>query len=421
MERLVGVETVPCILDVSFLAQPDVSRPIIYRYRDGLLLSRVRKKIQELLDRDGGGFRATTPNTLIQTVKHAGLFDDYVPYFEWPKNRSRALASLATGVLEELREGDSQKVVLFAPENSNLFDSAEWLQATEHCLVIEEAVTSAASLPEIMKYYWSMTDLPYCPLDRGLVQLQLLSLEFDKRYPRLGQFISAVDRAMLLHYEAEGGTLSASCLTNKDAVERSNILRPLRRLLENEPEAIEDLVYAVEIKLRRQLLAADEIAVQMFELARDLLREDGGGDEPSHAAEDDRLRKVLWAVTCLVGLPHLLRTAEAMHELVADPPETFLAQFDLLCRDFQRRLSCDSRNPFADWWSAVESILIRFEQGCDMPWPSSEERLLSALSESLAGLQGKTDKAPWVRRLATIVRRATAVRYRRQIALESLA
>lgn len=411
------------MLDVSFLAWPDVSRPIIYRYRDGLLLSRVRRTIQEILEGNGGGFRATTPDTLLQSMKHPSLFDNYITYFEWPKNRSRTLGSLADGVLEELREAKSQGLFLFAPENANLFDSAEWPMAAEHCLVVEEAVVSAASLPEIMAYYWSVTDLPYCPVDRGAVQRQLLSREFDKRYSALGQFFAAVDRVMLLHYEAESGTFSESRLANEEASERSSILRPLRRLLENNSRAIEDLVQGVEIKFRQQGLVGAEIVTQMYDVARDLLKQIVGAGSPRVAADDARLnrRKVLWAVCTLVGLPRLLRTAEATHERLADQPETFLADFDLLCRDFQRRLSCDDRNPFPDWWVDVEDILVRFADYCDVPWPSPEERVLLALSESLAGFQGGTFKPPWMGRLTALIQRASEARHRQQKALESLA
>ena len=178
----------PAVLDVSFLARPDISSPIIYRYRDGLLVPRVRQTVQEMLKRSGGGLRGATADTIVQSISDSSLFDEYITFCEWPKKRSRTLARLADGVLEVLCAGGSNGFILFAPENANLFDSGAWPRAAECCLVVEEAVVSAAWLPAIMKYYWSVTDLPNCPIDRDAIQRKLLKIEFEKRYAAPGQF-----------------------------------------------------------------------------------------------------------------------------------------------------------------------------------------------------------------------------------------
>src|SRR6185312_3215622 len=132
------------------------------------------------------------PDTLLQNLTHPGLFDDYVTFFEWPKERSRKLGALSDDVLEAVRKDGSQKFVLFAPASANIFDNAGWPSTAERCLVVEEPLVAAAALPAIMRYYWSATDLPFCPMDRDAVERQLFATQYDKRFPGLGEFFSAV-------------------------------------------------------------------------------------------------------------------------------------------------------------------------------------------------------------------------------------
>ena len=329
------------------------------------------------------------------------------------------MAQLADGVLQALCVGDPKRLILFAPENANVFDSAAWPRVSDCCLVIDEVSVSADSLPAIMEYYWSVTDLPICPVDRAAIQRHLLTNGFDKKYSTLGEFFQAVDRTMLLHYEANSGKCARPRSENDAVLERSNILRPLRRLLEGGAGAVEGLVQGIEVKLRQRLLGVDEVLAEMYEVARNLLEEVRGARADAPATEIWLShRKLLWTVGVLIGLPRMADDVEALHEKLADQPETFLAQFDFFCRDLQRRLISDADNPFPDWWLELNDVLNRFANYSDAQWPSAEDRVLSALSECLAQARAKAFNAPWARRLAAIVGLAVDARSRRLSAPE---
>ena len=409
------------MLDVSFLGQPVAKLPIVYRYRDGWLRSRILRAIEEMLRKNGKRLSGAAPDTLVQSISNAGLFDEFVPFCDWPTKRSRTLARQADAALGAFCQGDSRDFILFAHESANLFDSGVWPMASQRCFVLEEVVVAAATLPAVMKYYWSVTDLPYCPVDHGAIQRQLLLGGFDKQYPDLGQFIPAVDRAMLSRYDAGSGAFATDDAVNETATERSYVLRPLRRLLESDADAIQDLVCGIEVKLRRQLLTADEVLTEMYGVTRDLLREADDRETEGAAEPRSLYRVVLWTVSTIVGLPHLAEVAEASYEKLGDRPEPFLAEFDFICRDFVRRLSCDVDNPFPDLWTDIEHILAQFIDFPDVEYPTREGSLLLELAEYLARLQDYAFNPAWMKRLTTLLQHAVEARRRRQGTLEDIA
>ncbi len=149
MARLVDTVRGSPVLDVEFLLNPPInlSRPLVYRYRSGLLRGRFKKALREIAERNGE-LVPCTPTELPYLSVGDGLFPSFVQC-DWPPGRTKP--SELDDVLAALADQDRPLAVLI-PESHGLFKRASWPSASRGCLVVEEPIVSSATLDAILSY-----------------------------------------------------------------------------------------------------------------------------------------------------------------------------------------------------------------------------------------------------------------------------
>lgn len=404
------------VTDVAFLRNPDVSGPIVYRYRTKILASRVRRTIESGLAANGGGLAATDEDRLLSDVMSQSLFADaYAAFIEWPLTSTPARARLADSFCAALETGLKKPAVIFARHDTGLFKSAGWAAASHGCIFIDEAVVTPETYQSVLDYYWTASDLPFRPSRsaKWTIREDLIAHGFDRNNPSLPDFFRGVDRRLLLAYDEHTKSFLRD-EEQRENEERSYILRPIRGLLARVPGSANELISGLEVKFRRQGHSSDEIVCQVCNLTCDLLTEvraiDGNepfGGSPGAAA-------ILWAIALLVELPRIASAARTKTETLSELPDTFLADFRLLCSDFERRRDGRpdrSPNPLSEWWHVLDAMLERFAARRDLPLtdedPSyrgpapltSEERVMTALFGCLNRIKEGHSHPIWIERL----------------------
>src|SRR4051812_21400005 len=138
------------MLDVEFLLDPPLilSRPLVYRYRSGLLRGRFKKALRAIAERNGE-LVPCTPAELPYLSVGGGLFPSFVQC-DWPAGRTKtpelddALAALAD---------QDRALAVLIPEGHGLFNRPAWPSASRACLVVEEPIVSSATLDAILSYF----------------------------------------------------------------------------------------------------------------------------------------------------------------------------------------------------------------------------------------------------------------------------
>lgn len=410
MARLVDTVKGGLMLDVEFLLNPPVtlSRPLVYRYRSGLLRGRFKKALREIAERDGE-LVPCTPTELPYLSVGEGLFPSFVQC-DWPAGRTKP--SELDDVLATLTDQDRPLAVLI-PESHGLFNRASWPSASHACLVVEEPIVSSATLDAILSYL-VRHDAPV--FAEGLLGQRSFRDYFERlvadgNCPDLPSLRQEFDRVVLLHVEPTTGAFSNEGAAADPRGARNELLRPLRKFVgQNDPGALSDLLHGLAARFpsgRSGRELADELGrltQNLFAVARSASRGRARGTErpPQNSSgyRDQTVTGVaLWAAILLAWTPRLSEVGSATaRKPVADAS---LVEVDQLGRDFTRRLAqANLTDPVSGLWSALEQVIkiVRLEG-------QEPETVQGVLVSVLArGLGEATPGEPrWISRLRLIL------------------
>lgn len=406
MARLVDTVRGGPVLDVEFLLNPPInlSRPLVYRYRSGLLRGRFKKALREIAERNGE-LVPCTPTELPYLSVGNGLFPSFVQC-DWPAGRTKV--SELDDVLAALTDQDRPLAVLI-PECHGLFNRASWPSASRACLVVEEPIVSSVSLDAILSYL-VRHDAP--AFAEGLLGQRSFRDYFERLIadggcPDLPSLRQEFDRVVLLHVDPTTGTFSNEGAVADPRRARNELLRPLRKFVgQDDPGALSDLLYGLSARFpsgRSGRELADELGrltQNLFAVAGSASRGRARGTErPPQISSGYRDQMVLWAAVLLAWTPRLSEVGSATaRKPVADAS---LVEVDQLGRDFMRRLAqANQTDPVSGLWSALEQVIkiVRLEE----EEPETVQGLL--VSVLARGLGEVTLGEPrWISRLRLIL------------------
>ena len=193
------------MLDVDYLLQrPPLDKPLIYRYRTGVMLPKLRNLIREEANRKGWLPRTDCHPRELLGYGCGSLFDD-LPDYDWAQAKSDLGQAGIDAALKALARGEPGPSMHFIPMTRLFARQPRWPEIEEadrdeRCIVIDEPVITRATPPETLKavlhYLEATTDLAQQPelleqpgfvesfeilIDRGDVELPELMQAFDER------------------------------------------------------------------------------------------------------------------------------------------------------------------------------------------------------------------------------------------------
>lgn len=399
--------------DVNFLIQPDVSRSVIYRYRTGVLIPQMRAVIETELAIRGEALRALEPNEIGTALFGSSLFEQFVGFCKWPLRASRDMARHREMLVAGLTQTDAKKVVVFADFDDPVFQHPGWSDAARHCNVVDEPTVTAETAPHVLRTFWSMTDLPFCILDETVIS-NLLAFAVTPDL-NLGAFLDRVSVHLIVDYDEETGTFSLSDLAGDENIGRSEMLRPLRRLVDQrQSAAVDELVASTAVRLHDKAWSVDELCRDILRAARELLKEQDpkAGKEPDAAV---LRRRLILSAAVLVAARRVEAIDGRARDLLGPHPEPALAEFERLYRDCHRRLTLAANlDPLTDWWSEIRTVLAGFAEFRPKRWLTQEERLIGSMSEALKNVNQLSSVPGWIRRLALLINSAAELRQQRE-------
>jgi hypothetical protein len=128
------------MLDVEYLLNPPAAiRPLVYRYRSGILRAPMKKALREIAERDGGMVFDCSPSELPSFCAGGHLFSG-IPICDWPVGQNAASGAETISALQAICIADCQPFALFVREGSALLRRPQWLDGEKACLVVEEPV-----------------------------------------------------------------------------------------------------------------------------------------------------------------------------------------------------------------------------------------------------------------------------------------
>ncbi|UPK27660.1 hypothetical protein [Bradyrhizobium sp. 195] len=373
MARLVDTVRGGPVLDVEFLLNPPInlSRPLVYRYRSGLLRGRFKKALRAIAERTGE-LVPCTPAELPYLSVGGGLFPSFVQC-DWPAGRAKP--SELDDALAALADQDRALAVLI-PESHGLFKRASWPSASRACLVVEEPIVSSASLDSILSYL-VRHDAPV--FAEGLLGQRPFRDYFERlvadgNCPDLPSFRQELDRVVLLHVDPTTGAYSNEGTVADPRGARNELLRPLRSFVrQNDPGALSDLLHGLAARFPSGR-SGHELADELGRLTQNLFAMAGSafpgrargteGPPQNGSGYRDQVATgvVLWAAILLAWTPRLSEVGSATAKKpVADAS---FVEVDQLCRDFIRRFTrANAADPVSGLWSPLEQVIkiVRLE------------------------------------------------------------
>jgi DNA polymerase III delta prime subunit len=401
------------MLDVEYLLDPRAAggRPLVYRYRSGILRASMRRALSEEAERDGSMVFDCAPVDLPTFCVGGGLFSG-VPICDWPTGQQAPSTTEMIEALNGLCLAEGQRVVLFVPTGNALLRRPEWLDVERASIVIEEPVVGPDTLHSILKYLVHQSKLVRGDgvlsqtgfrryfddviADQDSMDLPGLSQEFNK--------------AVLLYVDPQTGVFSAERALGDRRASINRIMRPLRGFVEDrEPPQLSDLLRGLAGRFpsgRSGRELADELARHTLPLLapkrpyRPASR-NGVERDPSRwfNGADDRTSVLIWTAVLLAFTPRLFEIG-AVKE---DPRAGFdlvLVRTDQMGRDFLRRLSSDNAaDPLSGLWTELGQVILRARMEEE---PATAQGKL--VRQLVCRLEQSVPREPqWVERLRSIL------------------
>ncbi|MGD9729046.1 MAG: hypothetical protein AB7V39_22060, partial [Nitrospiraceae bacterium] len=362
------------MLDVEFLINPPsiLDRPLIYRYRSGILRARVKKIVRVIAEQQGKELVQCSTAELPSYCAGGGLF---------PSMALCDLQAPSTGrsgpneisALQALSHEDVEVAILFVEEGHPMLKEATWSIAARSCVIVEEPEVTTSTVTPILEYLVRQSEFVRNP---GLLQDSKFRNHFDDfiaEHERLDlpSFKQEFDRTVLLQVDPRTGRFLPRKAISKQQVSANRIMQPLRGLVERaDPSQLPELLHGLAVRFpsgRTGREVADELARRAQTLFKPgvgarLTQRDCAGRRGFYPVAGDGAPKTnvwLWASIVLAFTPRLFRIElqEAGGKPTAD---LSLVTVDQMGREFLRRLSGEyGGDALVGLWPALEEVVLR--------------------------------------------------------------
>ncbi|MCW5701781.1 MAG: hypothetical protein KIT82_04285 [Bradyrhizobium sp.] len=399
------------MLDVEFLINPPsiLDRPLIYRYRSGILRARVKKIVRVIAEQQGKELVQCSTAELPSYCVGGGLF---------PSMALCDLQAPSTGrsgpneisALQALSHEHAEVAILFVEEGHPMLKEAAWSIAARSCVIVEEPEVTTSTVTPILEYLVRQSEFVRNPDLLAVREFRSHFDDFIAEHKRLDlpSFKQEFDRTVLLHVEPKTGEFLRSKAACKQQLGPNRIMQPLRGLVERaDPSQLPELLHGLAVRFPSGRTGR-EIADELARHAQTLFKP-GVGSQPTrrirtgfrrHCAMPGggtpRVNFWLWAAIVLAFTPRLFRIElqGARRRPVAD---LSLVTIDQMGREFLRRLPGEhGGDPLSGLWSELEEAVLRVRDEAEDE-RTAQGKLVQLLSAELR--LSPTGTSNWVESL----------------------
>lgn len=390
------------MLDVEFLLDPPttIARPLVYRYRSGVLRPAVKNTVRTIAERAGSFLSRCSPDDLPVCCSGEGLFAS-IAFCDLPRTvggaRSTAFALTKA----------NRPAAVFISDKHPIFKQDEWPEVETACFVIDEAMVSRTTVRPILEYLVS---------EGRIAKPDLLAQEAFQRHfidlisehsMELPDFQQELNRLVLLHVDPSTGSFVPDVEVSEELTGRNKLRRPLRALVERgDPLQLLDLIRGLAARFsggRQGREIGDELCRQTQYLfmssATPHSECKGAASAYSHSTPPNGHdhSRLVWTAVLLSRTPQLFASGVLLRNGQRDDYDVSLVNVDQIGREFLRRVSVGiGDDPLSGLWSDLEKL----SQNCrsDQAERRTERDKLADLL--LSSLQQTQPGAPrWVKRL----------------------
>lgn len=411
---------VPRMLDVDYLlalhggTAPPLGRALVYRYRSGVLIPRLRAALQADPERHRTPLVAGAL-PLREGFGSGGLIDT-LRVFDWPVRAGGGLddAALDASVVQLATAGSVASIHL-VPHDSAVTERRAWRTVERTCFLVEEPLVTAVSLEPILRYLAATSDLR--PAADLLAQPGFVGSFTDLVTARaeLPVILQAFDERLLVGMDPATNQFDPERY-RRDAVRRSGRQAPLRHLRDlvahRDARDLVDLVCAFDERRFERGGTAFALVTTLYAISRKLLEppleRTRKRASPHLCPTAANLQQaVLWAVLVLAWEDSLSRSVREETDGYRRGPDLLVPSISGLGRDFLARASWpDSRDLLTDRWAGIRRAVARFAAGAAEDRLSTVRDLL--VRDLAAALARHPDGIPtWLARLRDAVRAAS--------------
>lgn len=388
-------------LDVDYLLEacraglPALDRPVVYRYRSGILRPRLHAILEQSAARDS---RTVAPAALPPPngFDFTGIIGSALFRYDWPKRPTRGLTRMKlSSALNDLSNSLPHPSIHAVPHGSEVAQHAAWRKIEADVLVLEEPVVTRESLRPILAYLAATTDLASdvdLLAQPGFVKSFGELVEARAELPAIMQ---AFDERVLVCLDPLTRRFDVA-LHTRATVRRSGrhaLLPTLRNLTELRREQdLVDFVSGLDERRSGCGWTTAELLSEIYRKSSVLLR--SSVPFGSRLAQRGRVspRRIfdgglLWAALLLAWEERL---GSSQHEETTGyrrGPDTVVTNLAGLGRDFLARApDVEDADPLAGRWSALGRTLgLRVEEG---PLARPRAELLDAIEAAIVRTPG---------------------------------
>ncbi|WP_187278451.1 AAA family ATPase [Methylobacterium sp. WL64] len=391
------------MLDVAYLLDsPPIPGAVIYEYRTGALLQRVREALTALAEKEDRIVRLSKPSELLANLVETSLFEPrQLELCDWktgavPKASERDLDA----ILRAFAVRTDQRIALFVPAGCELTRRPSWLSVRAASFVLEEPAVTCETLEPVLRYLEASTDLADQPdllRQEGFVA-RFAEMLADK--PNLFTLIRAFDEVVVTATDPVSNRYDQAQHRRATLKRRAraSVSDHLKGLLAGSDswDAVR-LVAALDARRWRRGWSARTVMGELYELTARLLKDGHGGPNA------DSRHIVLWTALILAAEGELVPTKARTAHRSRVTADGLTLGLDRLVRAYIARSGVDLADPLSGVWGRLDRTLGRMTEGEAGSPEGSRDKLLRALADALPSVSGQVDPL-WLRRLAQRVR-----------------
>lgn len=386
------------IYDIDFISSPTaLPQLLVYRYRSGLLKSRMLAVLQQLGDSAGFPLATVSPDEDIGTGWFAPALFDAGRFYEVSRDTDADRARYRT-LKRVLHELPAVPTVIFVRDE--LFDYGS--VRAEGAVIVEEPLIDVQNIRAVLHSLLLCIDFKVPPNVREDPEFKsfLAGWIEERKRATLAELVTLVEQTLLLCVDPVSGAVDFTSIGNDEddaASSKAMIIRHLDEFLHFPvAEKVAPLLRAISIKNARgwteRALFADlqRATERIIDREFEVTRAAGGATNATRSVSEMLL---LWTCLLLVLL-HDCETEPASGAETDD--HRYVRLVDGLCR---KLLGLRRANPdhLIGFWSSFRNSLMSLQRSNDEIAASRFALLDSSLSLALRG-----DCPDWVTRVRTM-------------------
>ena len=413
------------MLDVEYLRNPQPSaRPMIYKYRTGVLRKAVVAALREQVTAEGGFLMSCTPAELYSQFTTGNLFEflhKVISVCDWKVSSGGMSESHVAETLVCLKLEDTDRVAIFVPPKSSLKRHALWPSVEDAASVIEEPEITSRTLLPVLKYLEESTKLA-----KGLsLTSQPAFMASFENFLQVGgdlaELICAFEDRVVTRTDPRTGRFDAERQANEDAYDRgsNSLFSSLRNLVfQRSRQELVSLLAALSERAQRGQVATEIMADLHCSTSR-LLQAQAEGPRSGWRARagqcgtDSILGEEhavwLWTVVFLAWEDCLIESSKSMATGERRGPSILIPAFDQLVRTFLDRSAREREGEcMGGLWSDLDVVLAKVDGREHGRLSVARLRTVRNLARCLAPANGQ--HRPWLARLLRAVSRPSTRR-----------